>query len=259
MMITEQNGADDRGGFPEDDSSPIYSPAMEEPQFDARQADNRRAFMLFGGAIAVLLIIAFLVLKAYGSGTRGDGEVPRIIADTSPYKSQPDDPGGKQTPNQDISVYDRVNGEPAREDVTIIKDSEEPVQMPARSDAPGIKIGIRGQDEPDVPASTPEAKPAAKPAATPTPTPAATASGDYAVQVAALRSQADAETLWTGFTAKHSAILPSGYARDINRVDRGERGIFYQLRVAGFSARDEAKRFCEQLKTRGQDCLVVRR
>lgn len=256
MTIIDENGEGGPERFPDDDSSPIYSPAMEEPQFDARQADNRRAFMLFGGAIAVLLLIAFLVLKAYGSGTRGPDDVPRIIADTSPYKSQPDDPGGSQTPNQDISVYDRVGGVPQSEDVTIVDDSETPLERPVKLAADnGVKIGIRGQDTSD---ETPAAKPVVKPAELPAaPTPAAT--GSYAVQVAALRSQAEAEQLWTRFSAKHSAILPSGFGRDINRVDRAERGIFYQLRVAGFTSRDDAKQFCEQLKARGQDCLVVRR
>ena len=236
--------------FPQDDSSPIYSPAMEESQFDAREADNRRAFMLFGGAIAVLLLIAFLVLKAYGAGTRGPDEPPRIIADTSPYKSAPEDPGGSQTPNQDISVYDRINGEPGAEDVTIVEDSEVPMPKPA-----GVQIGIRGQDE--APAPRPAVDPAPTPA--PAPAPVVSAPGSYAVQVAALRSQAEAETMWNTFTGKFGGILPAASGRDINRVDRGDRGIFYQLRVAGFDNKDSASNFCAALKARGQDCLVVRR
>ena len=237
--------------FPADDSSPIYSPAMEETEFDARQADSRRAFMLFGGAIAVLLLIAFLVLKAYGSGTRGPDEPPRIIADTSPYKSAPDDPGGSQTPNQDISVYDRINGEPGAEDVTIVEDSEAPLPSPT-----GVQVGIRGQEDTPAPVMT---QPAAQPKPAPTPAPVVTASGSYAVQVAALRSQAEAETMWSSFTGKFGGIIPAASGRDINRVDRGDRGIFYQLRVAGFDNKDSAANFCAALKSRGQDCLVVRR
>ncbi len=241
--------------FPADDSSPIYSPAMEETQFDAREADNRRAFLLFGGAIAVLLLIAFLVLKAYGAGTRGPDEPPRITADTSPYKSAPDDPGGSQTPNQDISVYDRINGEPGAEDVTIVEDSEVPMPAPT-----GVQVGIRGQEE--VPAPKPVVKPVVtKPVVKPVtrPAPIVSAPGSYAVQVAALRSQAEAENMWTTFTGKFGGILPAASGRDINRVDRGDRGIFYQLRVAGFDNKDSASNFCASLKARGQDCLVVRR
>ncbi len=252
MMMTLPMSEGEGERFPEDDSSPIYSPAMEESQFDAREADNRRAFMLFGGAIAVLLLIAFLVLKAYGGGTRGPDEPPRIIADTSPYKSAPEDPGGSQTPNQDISVYDRINGEPGAEDVTIVEDSEVPMPAPT-----GVQIGIRGQE--DAPAQKPAVKPVATPVTTPTPAPVVSSPGSYAVQVAALRSQAEAETMWTSFTGKFGGILPAASGRDINRVDRGARGTFYQLRVAGFDSKDSANTFCATLKARGQDCLVVRR
>jgi len=135
--------------------------------------------------------------------------------------------------------------------VTIVEDSEEPMPKPA-----GVQIGIRGQDE------TPATQPAATPAPTrpaPTPAPVAAAPGSYAVQVAALRSQAEAETMWDSFTGKFGGILPAASGRDINRVDRGARGIFYQLRVAGFDNKDSASNFCAALKTRGQDCLVVRR
>ena len=47
----------------------------------------------------------------------------------------------------------------------------------------------------------------------------------------------------------------AGKSSDIERADLGERGIFYRLRIGPFASADEARTYCEGLKTRGQDCL----
>jgi len=98
MTMSQQNDPYERAN----DEGEIYSPAMDDGNaFDAREQTGRRAMLLLAGGFAALLLIALIILKAYSPGTRGDGEPPRITADTSPYKSAPENPGGEQTPNQD--------------------------------------------------------------------------------------------------------------------------------------------------------------
>ncbi len=81
------------------------------------------------------------------------------------------------------------------------------------------------------------------------------ARGIHMVQLAASRSRTLARGVYTNLQSKHGDQLGR---RDplILRVDLGRKGIFYRVNVAGFSSRAAAKRFCDDLKGRGQDCLV---
>lgn len=235
----------------------IYSPVVDDG-FDARDVGGRRAWLLFLGFFGALIAIALVILFTYGGGTRGPDEPPTIGAENTPYKSAPADPGGAQTPNQDISVYDNMNGETRDEEVTLVPDSEEPVDVPTTEQPAGdrMNVQIRGEETQPEPAEQPQTQ--TKPPAPVTTPPAMTSSSAYYVQISALRSDAEARQAWTTFQGKNSDILPSGSGFNIDRVDRGERGIFYRLRVSGFATRDAAGTFCDRLKSRGQDCLVVR-
>lgn len=84
-------------------------------------------------------------------GIAGDGTPRVIMADKSPIKEVPDQPGGKQVPNQDKAVYDRVAGKSPEvvKQGSLIANAEEPVNvaaktlgdegaMPADGQAPGV-------------------------------------------------------------------------------------------------------------------------
>lgn len=102
------------------------------------------------------------------------------------------------------------------------------------------------------PASTPAAQPVADSAAP------AIASGTHVVQVAALRSDAEARAMFDKLSAKYGDYL-NGKAPDIQRADLGAKGIYYRLRVGPFNSKDAAKNWCAGLKNRGQDCMVKAR
>ena len=244
---------------PHNDEGEIYTPLMDEDGFDARETSGRRAMILLIGSALVLLAIAFILLKAYGPGTRGADEPPRILADTSPYKSVPDDPGGAQTPNQDKTVYSVINGGDEPETVTLAPDAETPMEITqATPNGASVIVKPSGQAA-AAPEPTPQPAPSRPVAVQPSaPAPVASA-GEYVVQVAALRSQADANEAWTQLNNKVGDMISTRMYADINRTDRGERGIFYRLRVAGFASKAAASDFCTRLKSRSQDCLVVRR
>ena len=92
---------------------------------------------------------------------------------------------------------------------------------------------------------------AAPPAATPA------ASGGYVLQIGAYKSQADADAAWKVYKAKHAALL-SAYSDDIQHADLGEKGIWYRLRISGFTDKDMATSLCDRLKADGGACIPGR-
>ncbi len=81
------------------------------------------------------------------------------------------------------------------------------------------------------------------------------ATGAYVLQIGAYKSQADADTAWKAYKAKHAALL-SGYAPDVQQADLGEKGTWYRLRIAGFSDKDGAAATCDRLKADGGSCFL---
>ena len=88
------------------------------------------AFVAFAGVGAVLLWRSGDV-----PGLATDGAPRVIMADKSPIKEVPEQPGGKQVPNQDKAVYDRVagNGPEVVKQDSLIAASEEPVNVAAKT------------------------------------------------------------------------------------------------------------------------------
>lgn len=221
--------------------------------FDVRDYSGRRAMWILLAVVFLLLIAAVTVFKLYQAGVRDRNTPPRIVADTAPYKIAPENPGGEVTPNQDKSVYDVMNGTAKTETVVKAPSSEEPVALP--------KSATIVVETPKPAASTaqttPQTAPAQRPAAV-APAPVQSGNSEYVVQVASLRSQADAQRLWTEINRKFSDVLPTGSESDIRRVDLNEKGIYFRLRVAGLANRAAANRLCSQFKARKQSCIVTR-
>jgi len=79
---------------------------------------------------------------------------------------------------------------------------------------------------------------------------AAAASGAYVLQIGAYTSQGDADAAWKAYKAKHAALL-SGFGSDVQKVDLGDKGTWYRLRIAGFADKDGAQATCDRLKADG--------
>jgi cell division protein FtsN len=281
----------------EDDDGRIgaYAPPADDmDMFDARGEESRRGPLLLTLAVTVVIAFFGIVYIAYQSGLRERDEAPRIRADAEPYRVVPPDPGGEATPNTDIAVYDRLSGESEEGEATPRDAPEEPVpglrvetvgadETTSEPAAEEDRLSRRerrlaarngGLTEEPAPSTTPtpapapveaEPEPAPVPAETrPAPPPAAVAAssiasdGEWVIQIASLPSQEGAEAAWIAFSSANADIV-SGLAPDIATVEIEGRGTFHRLRVAAFTARDAAVSFCEQLQTRGQDCLVRRR
>lgn len=236
---------------------PEFNPGMrpDEPlmPFDVTRTSERAGLLKLVIGFGILLVLAFIVLKLYQPGVRDRGDPPLITAENTPFKIVPEDAGGMQTPDQDKEVFEIMSGNDPSTEVITLPPPEQPIERPTPS-----------QPEPQT--TTPEPvvqQPVTRPVVTPPPTrpaatPPATGNSEWIVQVASLRSQAEAETTYAAIRANNSAIL-SPFQRDIVRVDLAEKGIYYRARVSGFATRSDANATCERLKAAGQSCFVARR
>lgn len=77
------------------------------------------------------------------------------------------------------------------------------------------------------------------------------------VQLAALRSEAEAKRLWAKLSAKHSDVL-GGLSYYTEAVQIAGKGTLYRLRASGVSSHAKAKSICKTLKGRKQGCLASR-
>lgn len=260
-------------------------PADEYHMFDAREEEARRGPLLLTAAVTVAVLFGAVVWKAYEQGLRENGRdgVPRIVSDEEPYRERPADPGGVETPDTDLEVYDRLTGDSENaEDVTLSPAPEEPIERPAlRVETVDDTSPAVTEPEPDTapevtprqapdrpvinrpdPAPSETTRPAeaetSPPPAQADPVPTANVSGAFVVQIASFRSQADAEAAWLAFRTRF-ADISGGLAPDIAQVEIANRGTYHRLRIAAFTTRDDAVQFCSTLQSRGQDCLVARR
>lgn len=132
---------------------------------------------------------------------------------------------------------------------------EEP---PLAASQPSVKV----EEEPKTVAvvetpAEPEAKPEPKkvdlPKAEPAPQPKATAkAGSGTVQLAAFRSEAEANKAWAAVSDKHTILRD--VAHEVVKADLGDKGVYYRLRVTGV----DAAATCASLKAAGQACMVVK-
>ncbi len=104
--------------------------------------------------------------------------------------------------------------------------------------------------------------PATAVAAVSPPTVPASAAASHAVsngvllQIGSYKSDAEARAAWKAFQASHG--IAAAYLADVKQVDLGAKGIWYRLRMAGFSDKDSAIAACEKLKADGASCLIAR-
>ncbi|MHA6289179.1 SPOR domain-containing protein [Maricaulis sp. CAU 1757] len=270
-----------------------YAPPTDEfSTFDAREEEARRGPLLLTAALAVFILFLGVVWSAYNQGLRESGRegAPRLVADVEPYRERPADPGGEETPDTDLDVYNRLTGESGEgdEDVSLRPAPEEPLEdsrPPLRvetvdADRTGNQPDVTPRqspqrDEPLVetpaePVAEPEPEPVRQPEPEapaprePDPVPASTSpsgidvTGEWVVQIGSFRSEADAEGAWVAFQGRFSDIA-SGLQPDVASVDIPNRGVYHRLRIAAFDTREAAVAFCATLQGRSQDCLVARR
>ncbi len=84
-----------------------------------------------------------------------------------------------------------------------------------------------------------------------------TAATGYLVQVTAGPNQNAALKSFGELQRRFPSLL-GGYSPNIQKVDLGQKGVWYRVRVGPLGQRTAAVSFCERLKAAGGDCLVRR-
>jgi cell division protein FtsN len=94
--------------FLDDEPETIEAP-VPEPR-------SRRKLMVAGVLVAAVATGggAAFVYKSYQDGSLANLEAPTLLADSGPVKGEPSDPGGKEFPDGNKQIYDRLSGEPAK-------------------------------------------------------------------------------------------------------------------------------------------------
>lgn len=248
---------------------------------------SRRFLWIGVGSIsAVAILLPLLIwLNHDRQKALADTDLPVVAAEAGPEKVRPADEGGMHPQNQDVAVYDTLNGAPTEQPPqpeVLLQEPEAPMPLsdPALAPAPLPPAGDDGADAsaiPSVPApafdvgTAAKVEPSAggKNAAEAVTPPAAeddiaaiveqTASlGEaFRVQVAAIKTKDGAEATWTKLQKKYPQLL-GALNMMVVEVDKGSDGKFYRIQAGPFADRAAAVDTCVALKAADQGCLVVK-
>jgi hypothetical protein len=214
----------------------------------------RRVWWIGGGSLLALALVAG---GFWGYSKLGPRGVPLIEADGRPFKVRPDSPGGAVVANQSELIFERGAAR---------TDRPGEARLTAGPEAPRLDaLRAQGNAAPTAmpaPATTPAAAPAAPSAAPSAPAVAqqparpAAAQGRVQVQLLAARSEEAARTEWDRLARRAPEL--AGRSPVISRLDRPEgQAPLFRLRTGGFADPAAARAFCEQIKARQLDCMVI--
>ena len=256
----------------------VYEPPSDDIQvFDGGGDDIDEE----GSRLPLLIVIALLVLAAFGGVVwlaytqglqTGREGAPRIItADQGPVRTAPQNPGG-DTPYQGLKIYEQpapAETDEAPAENTPTAEASPPAAPPAK---PAATESAQAKAEPTkiapavaepspakpVVAEPAPAKPvAAKPVvADAAPAPAAESAGAFVLQIGAYKSEDEAKAAWATYQRKHPLV--GGYASDVQRVDLGDKGVWYRLRIGSFADKAGAGAVCDKLKADGGGCFPAK-
>jgi hypothetical protein len=208
----------------------------------------RRVWWIGGGSLLALALAGGTIWGISKLGPRG---VPLIEADNRPFKVRPDSPGGAVVPNQGELIFERGAAR---------TDRPGEARLSAGPEAPRLDA-LRAQGNAAPPPAAPVA-PAAAPAPAPASTPAVAqqparpvaAQGRVQVQLLAARSEEIARTEWERLSRRAPEL--AGRTPVVTRLDRPE-GPLFRLRTGGFADPAAARAFCDGIKARQVECVVV--
>jgi len=244
------------------DDLSIPSPTYRVPRH-RRGMDplTKRLVMISCGLGATMVV----VVGGWSLLNRHSGTVPVVEAVSGPMKVKPANPGGMQIAGANDDV---LSGGGGGTDGKLAP----PPEMPAPQ-------ALRAPPPPPVaapPVPTPAAPPAivaapVKPVDTKTvPTPdkhvtavvaptgketSAPSGKDTLVQLAAVRSEADAKSTWERLTKRMPDLLGQHHPA-FSKVDHDGRTL-WRIRTGGFADITQAKDFCGRVRAKGESCTVA--
>lgn len=105
--------------------------------------------------------------------------------------------------------------------------------------------------------SAPPVQAAPRPAIAARPAQPVSVSGNgYRIQLAALRSDAEAQATWKRLVNKHRKLL-AGRKPNIVRTELGGLGTFYRVQLGPFAEKGPSQKLCNDFKLGGLDCFLL--
>jgi cell division septation protein DedD len=140
-----------------------------------------------------------------------------------------------------------------------------PTPPPAPPQKPSAPAAATGANVRPAAATSGPANPEARTRSAPTETaalstttaPPIASNGDFRIQLAAVRGQADARRAWELFARDLGPAL-RGIEPIFERADT-VNGVFYRVQIGPFARQEAAESLCEQLKQHNASCFVIRR
>lgn len=242
------------------------------------------------GVLVGILVTVLISVVVWGIADEKEMEPIIITASEEPVKVKPENPGGMHIPDQDKLVYKRLQTEDNDIKVeNIVPVPEAPVK-PSMLEMPAVKpdvkpipsekelevisrtdMGMKKEVMPDpfvevnsepkneiieketvIQLSSKEASVSDLVKKT-----SGLSEDMWHVQLISLPSKETVEKSWPKILKEH-AILLTGQPHDIVEVLIPKKGTFYRLRIGEFKTKDDAKSFCDKLKSRKQDCTVTK-
>jgi len=206
---------------------------------------------------------SFKGLKIYQQPAPSDDAADRQVTPPPPAPDQSQAAEPETAPiTSNVEAPAKMEAAPAKTQATPPKtETAPPKTEPAAAKEPPLSVAksLTPPAAPPVAKTTPPPAPekvaTAEPAPAPVKAPAAT--GAYVLQIGAYKSEEDAAAAWRTYHGKHASLL-SGYSQDVKKVDLGEKGTWYRLRVGSFADKDAAKALCTKLTAEGGACFPAK-
>jgi hypothetical protein len=244
------------------------------------------------GWVVVGLFLGFVALAwawAFQRGpSRSGPDVPVLTAGPQPTREKPTDPGGLKVADIDPLSYDSGRSPPRVEN--ILPAPEKPLPQPVAEQHPAApsaanavaatpaKVEDQGVAAPQKPVPA-QAPPAINPVTAAVASaasaggllstlkrpsdrdeakrkPMTQTAGGYRLQLASLRSTADARGVEAKLKRSYSEVLGS-LSFSIVSVNLGDRGLYYRV-MAGPMSQGSALQICDALRERGAACIIAR-
>jgi hypothetical protein len=180
-------------------------------------------------AVGLLFIVLMLGVVYYFTRDPRDAELvadgSTIEAPAEPYKTRPENPGGREVEGTGDTSYEVAEGQQ-----------------------------VEGQIAAGVPVPTIDRQQAGAPTPAPSPTAAPAPTGGIGVQVGAYSTRAQAEAGWSQLSGRYDVLQGRSH-----RVVQGtaDSGTIFRLQAVAGSA-GEADTLCRSIKAAGGDCQVKR-
>jgi len=278
-----------------DDDEGFFKSIMKKNREEVSMPESMSRLLKIIIGVAVLGVISIITWVAWpNSQLPLEDNVPIVRADTTDYKVIPEDKGGMPIPNKESTIFEAMDtATPVPKKIeSLLEDSEQPLdkkevfaeQITAEEITPEPEIIVEKKDapvtiikeeiviekniEPVVPvkpappivekkkidiidALKEEAGTKKEEIVKPKPV----GKGNAYIQLASVKSDADAKTKWAQLKSSYASLKP--LTLRVQKADLGAKGIFYRVQAGPMSG-DSAVSTCSKIKSAGGGCLVVK-